>query len=316
MTFFSSHRCRLFFPALLSALFFFPLLISETWAEESPTFAPFVEQFAQGRIDWDNGKIYGVGRAYLDANMNSPIKARKAAELMASAHIIRLASGIRLDDKQTLAALGQQKTTLKLEAFIRDERVKNILVDDGKRPYYEATRVASLKGISGLTARLISALRELEIEWIPLDIDSSAEPLADDDEPWLVLDARNLPVTNKLQPALFPKIISEDGEVIYELRQVETRALNSRGMGRYVISDQKISEHTPAGTKPFSLLSALDQFFSPQEAVAGDKKTRKKRRSYIVKEVKQAAGLTQTTLMISAQDAKKVKKRKPLLQNP
>lgn len=277
-------------------------------ADPAPTFAPFVEQFATGRIDWDSGQIYGVGRAYLDANNNSALKARKAADLMASAHIVRLATGIRLDDKQTLAALSQEKTTLRIEALLRDERVENVLIDDGQRPYFQATRMAPLKGVSGLTAKLISALRQLEINWLPLEEDPPQDSPNGEDEPWLVLDARHLPPAAQLQPGLFPKIISADGEVIYELRQVEAGALAKRGMARYVVTDQNLSQlRAPDHHLSAALLGALADFFSPHEAEAGDKKTRQKRCRYIVKEVKQAAGLTQTTLMISAQDAKTVK---------
>ena len=275
----------------------------------APIFPPYIEQFGTGRIDWDSGQIYGVGRSYLDANSNSPVKARKAADLMASANIVRLASGIRLDDKQTLAALGRQRTTIRIEAFLRDERVKNILIDDGKRPYFEATRMASIMGVSGLTAKLISALSELKIDWLPQDITEQQAPLNDDEEPWLVLDARNLPHNDKVQPALFPKIMSETGEVIYEVRQVEARALTRRGMARYVLSDQNISKqgHGTEGL-PATFLGALDRLLSIEEAEAGEKEPRKKQRRYIVKEVQKATGLTQTTLMISAEDAAKVKK--------
>lgn len=305
---------KIHLPAILAPIFVLLALLSllvpgSGKADNTPAFAPFVEHFATGRIDWDSGQIYGVGRAYLDTNDNSPVKARKAADLMASANIVRLATGIRLDDKQTLAALGQELTTLRIEAFLRDEKVENILIDAGRRPYFQATRVASIKGVSGLSAKLISALKELDIEWLPPETASPQDAQDNEDEPWLVLDARNLPTESRLQPALFPKIISEDGEVIYELSQVKMDSLTKQGMVRYVLSDENLSEQsTPIASLPITVLNALNRLLGPPTAVAGENVPRTKRCRYIVKEVKQATGLTQTTLMISAQDAHMVKK--------
>jgi hypothetical protein len=292
---------------LLLAALVAALLPSPARADSAPAFTPFIEQFASGRIDWDSGQIYGVGRAYLDANGNSAIKARKAADLLASANIVRLATGIRLDDKQTLAALGRQHATLRLEAMLRDEAITNILVDDGKRPYFEATRMAAIKGISGLSAKLLTALQEYDMEWrLQPSSELPAEPDTDD-EPWLVLDARSLPPEAALQPALFPKIISRDGEVIYQLRQVAADALARQGMARYVLAEQENlgQQSKGAGSLAATFLAALDRLLGPAEAVADG--PRQKRRRYIVTEVSQAVGLTQTTLMISAQDAKRVK---------
>ncbi|MBU0680400.1 MAG: hypothetical protein KKD73_03165 [Proteobacteria bacterium] len=308
MTAFKIHLPAMFTPVFVLLALFSLLVPGSGKADNTPTFAPFVEHFATGRIDWDSGQIYGVGRAYLDANDNSPVKARKAADLMASANIVRLTTGIRLDDKQTLAALGHALTTLRIEAFLRDEKVENILVDAGKRPYFQATRVASIKGVSGLSAKLISALKELDMEWLPQETASPQDVHDNEDEPWLVLDARNLPTETKLHPALFPKIISEDGEVIYELSQVELDSLTKQGMVRYVLSDDNLAEqNTPMSSLPITLLDALDCLLGPPKAMAGENEPRTKRCRYIVKEVRQATGLTQTTLMISAQDAKMVK---------
>lgn len=297
-----SWPLALLFMALVAAL-----LPGPARADSTPVFTPFIEHFATGRIDWDNGQIYGVGRAYLDANGNSAIKARKAADLLASAAIVRLATGIRLDDKQTLAALGRQHVTLRLEAMLRDEAITNIRVDDGKRPYFEATRMAPLKGISGLSAKLLTALQEFDMEWQLRPAEELPAEPDTDDEPWLVLDARSLPAEAALQPALFPKIISRDGEVVYELRQVEAEALTRQGMARYVLAEQESLGDQSKGTGSLSvtILAALHRLLGPAEAVADG--PRQKRRRYIVTEVSQAVGLTQTTLMISAQDAKRVK---------
>ncbi|MEN8142671.1 MAG: hypothetical protein ABFQ82_03625, partial [Thermodesulfobacteriota bacterium] len=111
-------------------------------------FQPYLEKHDNGWIDWQEGLIYGIGRGYLLKNENSRIRAQRAANVIASGSIVKLAAGLNLDDAQTLQTIGKGQAVVKLRAFLRDRSHKSSFVE-GKDPYYEVVRVASLKGVSG-----------------------------------------------------------------------------------------------------------------------------------------------------------------------
>lgn len=296
-------------PALIIVLIF----SSQVSGADTPfQFSPYVEKFATGRIDWDKGLIYGVGRSYLNANKKHKHKAMGAAGLRASGNILKIAAGLRLNDQQTLESLGQGSLTIELKAFIHDREVEKHFVDDPKRPYYEVTRVADIKGISGLTSRLINHLKTQPVTGLPAKSDTKSSSLNDETEPWLVLDARNLSRGNQLNPALFPAIVSEDGSLVYELSRVNETALVQRGMTRYVTSEHSGSQLEHGKASLWNILANIDRLLSVYEAQAFDfpwpPSPRKKRRQFIVKNVQQATGLQKTTLLISARDALEIKK--------
>ena len=289
-------------------------------------FESFIEKHANGWIDWDKGLIYGIGRGYLSKNRNNRPLSQGVAAVLASGSIVKLAAGIRLDDARTLEIIGSGRVTIKLEAFLKDKQHTSTFVDDGSDPYFEVIKVASMKGVSGLTAKLLD-----HFSTVPSWRDFPVRPLKpraeldDDDQPWLVLDARGLANNEHVQPAMFPKIISETGETLYELNQVEEAALLNRGMMRYVVSDEPSSTLRSDHRAIDRLLAKAGIIFGVDEARAetvekslqvpvfssktpGTKKTkRKKRERYIVKDVKAVQGLAKTNLVVSAQDAMNLK---------
>jgi hypothetical protein len=72
-------------------------------------FSSFIEKYPNGSIDWDNGLIYGIGRGYLHLNNASDASARRAAHVIAAGNILKVAAGVRLDDRRTLETLGSHR---------------------------------------------------------------------------------------------------------------------------------------------------------------------------------------------------------------
>ncbi len=268
--------------------------------------SPYVQKYPMGSIDWDKGLIFGIGRAYLDDNSFSKPRTQGAAQVMASGNIVKLAAGLRLDDKKTLKSLGKEKSTFKIEAFVRDAEFSKTLVDNNNRPYYEIVRVAKIKGVEGITAQILSATAKEPVKWIPPPR-SAKTKLDDDDEPWLVIDARRLHPTLKAEPALFPKIISANGEEIYGLRLVNKNALVQRGMTSYVTSLQWDSKLESIETIE-TILARVSAALTVREASAAEKRQRKKRQRFVVKDVKGVKGLRRTNLVVSASDAQDLKR--------
>jgi hypothetical protein len=268
-------------------------------------FSPYIEKFSNGWIDWDNGLIYGIGKGYLRKNKNIKSRARGAANLIAFGSILKLAAGINLDDKNVLKSLGKKETTIKLKAFVKAKLHSSKFVDDSAEPYFEVVKVASIKGIQGLSSKVLRYLNSTP--WRKLPIKTNGGRLDDDEEPWLILDARELGFQDQIDPALFPKIVSSSGETIYSLEKVNDNAVIQRGMARYVVTDTPFYKFQSSSTFSEALLNKIAAIISVGDAVAQDNTRRKRRGRYIVKKVDSVQGLAKTNLVISQVDANKLK---------
>jgi hypothetical protein len=285
---------------IIAGILFAPSIVN---SDEERTFTSFIQKFATGRIDWDKGIVYGTGRAYLDQNVQSIPMAMRAAKLIAASNILKLAAGINLDDRRKLGELGDGNFVIHLKAFLRFAEHDARLVDNTKRPYYEVTRKTHLTGISGLNVQILKQIKSIDPDMLHFP-QKAAEPITEgEDDPWLVLDARDLPNLDRVQPALFPKISTTTGETVYNLGSINPAALEKRPMVSYVESPEEArhlqSLYTPAG----NLTAFIDAFLNTRSAIAEEGKIRKKRRRFIIKKVEGLQGLSKTNLVISQKDA-------------
>ncbi|RPH49154.1 MAG: hypothetical protein EHM85_14860 [Desulfobacteraceae bacterium] len=270
-------------------------------------FSSFIETYPNGRIDWEKGFIYGVGRGYLHLNNDSETSALRAAQVIASGNILKIAAGIRIDDRRTLETLGKDRVIIELKALVRYKVHKKEFIKDVKQPYYEVTLLAPLTGVEGLTSMLITRLKTVPLDWMNLPKSSLGADMEDEDKPWLVLDARDLPKEGRVKPAVFPKILSETGEIVYESGTTDESALIQRGMARYVVSDEPKEGLMSKRESVEHILERAGFMITTGEAVAGEPEKRAKRKNYIVKDVTQSQGLMNTNLLISASDVHEIK---------
>jgi len=273
-------------------------------------FSPYIEKHPNGRIDWDNGFIYGVGRGDLSRNGGNRNRALRAARMIALQSILKIAAGIRLDANHSLAKIGGGKVVIRLQAIIRHTGHKTVFVANAQHPYFEVTLKAPLKGIEGLTSRLLTQFKSLSVGWrsYPRKTLKPTIKKKKAKQTFLVLDARKLPFNQRIKPALFPQIISSGGEIIYLLDNVHENAFVKMGMARYVESAIPRNQFSRNSGMKDDIILLVKQFFGVSEANAIERQKRKKRRKFIVAEVKQARGLNQTNLVISEADAQKLKK--------
>lgn len=271
-------------------------------SDEERAFSAFIQQFATGRIDWDQGIIYGTGRAYLDQNANSRPMAMRAAQLIAAGNILKLAAGVNLDDRRKLGELGNGNFVIHLKAFLRFVEHETRLVEDPARPYYEVTRKTHLTGISGLNMQILKQMKS-GADGFRIPATPTGPIEESEDAPWLVLDARNRPGLAQVQPALFPKIATPAGSAVYEIGSINPAALEKRPMVSYVESVEDL-KHLQSRHFPGSRIAELaDLFLSPSPAIAQEGNIRKKRRRFIVKKAAGLQGLSKTNLVISQKDA-------------
>ena len=271
----------------------------------SEKFSPLIESFPDGKIDWDNGDFYGVGVGYPHLNDGSKARALRVAQASALSAILKVASRIRVNDQHTLSGLERKRVIIQIRGLIHYESYGREFIEEGDHPFYRVTYRAPMKGVEGLTKRLLTHLRSQPMKW--QDFPRQEQGLDDRDEsyPWLVLDARGLQQQGPVQPAIFPKILTEKGETVYDLTRLEESALVKRGVARYVVSDRDQEElMTMSGRRSFSSLRGL---FSPQVARAEERRKRKRRGRYIIKNVKRAEGLMRANLVISESDARGIR---------
>lgn len=280
-------------------------------AEDGDPFLPYVASYPTGRIDWDNGVIFGVGRGYLHLNGDQKGRALRAAQTIALQSILKLAAGINLNDRDTLQTFGGGRVVVQLQGLIRFEEHDTRFVQEAAQPYFEVTRRAPLKGVEGLTTRLLDHFQSARLGWpsFPGTRGEESPAPSAETETWLVLDGRGLPRGDDVAPALFPKIVTPLGETVYDLSQVERSALAERGMARYVVSDRSLKDWQSRGLGAGGVLAAVRDLFGPDEAFAEEEKgdRRRRRRRLVVKEIKDAGGLTNTNLVISQEDARAIK---------
>lgn len=269
-------------------------------------FLPYQERFEGGWIDWDSGLIYGIGRAYLHENNGSRPMTIGAARVTASSNIVRLAASIHVDDRETLKTLGRGNFLMKVRAFLRYRDKEEHWVTSGGNPYYEVIQYTPINGVEGLTVHVLNTVSGQSHQNLTSQV--SAEPLDSSSEntTWLVLDARRLRGGNTVKPALFPKVTSRSGEVLYSRDRVDRNAMVERGMVRYVVTNRSAGD----------IVSAIDpdrlpfvSFFDawPAVAWAEERAPRVKRQNYIVKDVEQSSGLYRTNLVINDRDASDIK---------
>ncbi len=268
-------------------------------------FSPFIQSFQNGWIDWDQGVIYGMGRGYIDKNRGSRVYAMRAARTIALGSIVKVAAGMNLDDRNVLGNLGKERVAINIKALVHPEFHKREFVENDPRPYYEVTLKTPVSGVNGLTSKLIDVFKSNPGVWKAMPKLAAHSELKDEDDPWLVLDARGLGQENEVQPALFPKITDESGDTVYGIDMVDENAMVQRGMAKYVVSSES-QEHLRSENESLKyILAQIQDLLSVQEAYAGQK--RKKRRRLIVKDVYQASGITKTNLVISGSDAHELK---------
>jgi hypothetical protein len=322
----SGRRAARIVALIVLGLFCLPAISASV---DENRFEAYIERHANGWIDWQNGLIYGIGRGYLSKNRNNRPLSQGVGGVLASGNIVKLAAGLHLDDARTLESLGDGKVTINLKAFIRDKQYQSTYVENDGDPYYEIVKVASMKGISGLTAKLLDHFSQDPV-WQDLPV-RNLEPradLADAGQPWLLLDARGLTDNRQIQPALFPKVKSETGEEIYQVKGVEEAALINRGMMSYVVTSASAEELRNDASLADGILARAGLLFGVGEASASTIERslsqiptpgqapappaveetapplkRQKRGRYIVAEVKDVQGLAKTNLVVSSADA-------------
>ncbi len=252
-------------------------------------------------INWAEGFLMSEG---LGKNAS-----RRTAELVARGNALKTLLMVNLSSEVNLQRYFERQGKIRLSSqnvLIRKAEIQE------RAPSNDFARVVvriPFYGISGLSSFLLDD-KELFLTPPRAVQDSSDElyePL-DEDFTSIVIDVRNL---SDVEPALLPKILSEDGAVLYDVSPVDKEILQEQGMIEYVreIPDQtsrRVGER-PLFIKPLLLASASDAALRFPLLAQQQAPRRRSRGNNLIVEGSGSQGEIPANVVVSVEDAKKIK---------
>ena len=272
--------------------------------------APYIQEFLltdqqanlslYSCINWQAGvlKSEGVGKH----------GSRRAAELVARNNALKTLLATNLNAASNFEEYFSRRHDVSLK--IRNVLIKNAVIaelpPDSNRPDEARVMVTiPFYGISGLTSFLIGD-EELYLKPLPAPAQSEQRSSSPADEfTGILLDVRAFP---QIQPALLPKILSEDGEVVYDASHVEQPALETQGMIHYV-QERDPTRLSLVGGHPLVITPVLVASASTDPSLFRLLAQERQRRqgNDLVVEAVNSDGQIPVNVVVSVEDAKKIK---------
>ncbi len=295
-------------------------------SESDASFAAYIEEFVftdtragislYSCINWREGflKSEGLGKK----------GSRRAAELVARNNALKTLLVVNLNSTVPLQQYFARQTQVRIKiqnVLIKNAKIHDLPLDTKKPDDIKLMVTIPFYGISGLTSFFLND-QEIYLEPTTEETQSSPAdtPLQPGEYTGIIIDVRTL---SDIEPALFPKIVSEDGEVIYEASQVKREILRTQGMIEYVreMPDKttwRVGEN-PFVVKPILLASTIETpgvlansrslKRSLDYPLLAQTQTRKRRRkgNNLTVQSTDSAGEIPANVVVNVEDAKKIK---------
>ena len=219
------------------------------------------KNFREGCIDWANGVFYAVGFGVPNTKFKSAAQrnysAKVAAEQVAMRNLLRLVETTLLDSETTVqdGMLESDRIRTKIKGKIRNVQMVGAprYMSDGsvnvimKMQMREVVKV--LADDSGIKA--FSAPHEIKD---PQAIGSTSTAIGSTSTAsgvftGLLIDARG----TEISPALSPKVLNEDGDVIYGFANVDRQFSLEQGMMGYLKDPQAARSNERIKDRPFEI---------------------------------------------------------------
>ena len=219
------------------------------------------KNFREGCIDWANGVFYAVGFGVPNTKFKSAAQrnysAQVAAEQVAMRNLLRLVETTLLDSETTVqdGMLESDRIRTKIKGKIRNVQMVGAprYMSDGsvnvimKMQMREVVKV--LADDPGIKA--FSAPHEIKD---PQAIGSTSTAIGSTSTAsgvftGLLIDARG----TEISPALSPKVLNEDGDVIYGFANVDRQFSLEQGMMGYLKDPQAARSNERIKDRPFEI---------------------------------------------------------------
>ncbi len=203
-----------------------------------------------GHIDWEEGYIYAVGDGVPPKEAVSPaqarVRAKRAAIDTAYARLLEMAEAVRVDAESTTVNYISESyvVSTRVSGLVQNAEIVTLRhFEDGS---YQIKMRMPIKGREGLASAVLPMQMEKAIRiGIAYEISIEKEEVLPEGEPGeaytgLIVDARGLEV----QPAMYPRLITMAGEVIYDLMSANPNAVIEEGLVEYS-SDMEVAGNSP-----------------------------------------------------------------------
>ena len=212
------------------------------------------KNFREGCIDWANGVFYAVGFGVPNPKLKSAAQrnysAQVAAEQVAMRNLLRLVETTHLDSETTVqdGMLGSDRIRTKIEGKIQHVQMVGAprYMSDGS---VNVTMKMQMREVIKVLAedpgiKAFSAPHEIQA---PQALGSTSK--ASGVFTGLLIDARG----TEISPALGPKVLNEDGDVIYGFADVDRQFSLEQGMMGYLKDPQAARSNERIKDRPFEI---------------------------------------------------------------
>ncbi len=200
-----------------------------------------------GAVDWASGLIQATGIGVPPDNAKSATQARamakRAAQVVALGRLLEIIEGIQVDSTTVVKNMILESDVVKtnVQGLVSGARVvKETAFPDGA---YEVTLEINLASVQQ-SFRPATAPAPPAIEWKA----APPSPIPSDDGSYtgLLINAEGL----NLKECLNPKIVMEDGQVVYSQEHVDVEILGDRHVAGYVKGVENAKGHERVKAKP------------------------------------------------------------------
>jgi len=212
------------------------------------------KNFRAGCIDWSNGVFYAVGFGVPNTKFKSAAQrnysAQVAAEQVAMRNLLRLVETTLLDSETTVqdGMLESDRIRTKIEGKIRHVQMVGAprYMSDGS---VNVTMKMQMREVIKVLAedpgiKAFSAPHEIQA---PQTLGSTSTAYGG--FTGLLIDARG----TEISPALGPKVLNEDGDVIYGFADVDRQFSLEQGMMGYLKDPQAARSNERIKDRPFEI---------------------------------------------------------------
>ncbi|MFH1349507.1 MAG: hypothetical protein ABII26_01090 [Pseudomonadota bacterium] len=205
----------------------------------------YIQYFDHGKIDWSNRIIEAMGNGEPPADSINPAQARAMAKrkavINARQNLYGLIKGLRVDSKNTIKDILSRADMIasEMQGLLGNSQVVDIsYLSDGTVKAIAAVKLTD-PFIDLILPRTIRDINPVQQPQIP-------KHSKDENFTGLILDCRGF----KVNPAIVPRIIDENGAEIYGSASVSREHVIRRGMAGYARDFKAAQANGRVANKP------------------------------------------------------------------
>jgi hypothetical protein len=281
------------------------------------TLRPVIERFGSGSIDWQTGVYRAeVEAPFPEVYRGRPVNdamgeelARRAAGALADSVFLQLVSNTRVDSKMMISDLAEGVANIRIIGNISGKHeVASSVYRAKERKVLKAEYRVSMHGVGGVISNIYDAVVASSIN--QQSVASGDSPDYNDGQAVFMIDARG----TGARPAIFPRILNEQNQVVYDASMAGKEKAVSKGVAEYMTTTPypQVSLNSSGRYPPILMVKAVafrpvsegDNVYAANKEETQKRKKRKRRKA--IKGV-QVKGLHQADIIISNQDAQDIK---------